>query len=89
MIRFRRTARYPSRFSTDIYTMDADGSDVVQVTKTPSIDDSLPDWQPLTPKSRSMTVDQPDTGGSSLLLVASTLLFSGGLMFYVAVKRSL
>jgi hypothetical protein len=67
--------------------MDADGSDVVQVTKTPSIEDSLPDWQPLTPKSCSMTVDQPDTGGSSLLLVASALLFSGGVMFYVAVKR--
>jgi Tol biopolymer transport system component len=74
-------------YTSDIYTMDADGSDVVQVTKTPSIDESAPDWQPLTPKSRSMTVHQPDTGGLSLLLVASALLFSGAVIFYAGLKR--
>ena len=85
--RSNRDGDLDGSYTSDIYTIDADGSDVVQVTKTPSIDDSLPDWQPLTPKSRSMTIDQPDTGGPSLLLVASALLFSGGVMFYVAVKR--
>jgi Tol biopolymer transport system component len=39
------------------------------------------------PKSRSVTVHQPDTGGPSLLLVASALLFSGGVMFYAVVQR--
>jgi Tol biopolymer transport system component len=38
-------------------------------------------------KSRSLTVHQPDTGGLSLLLVASALLFSGGVMFYAGLKR--
>jgi Tol biopolymer transport system component len=38
-------------------------------------------------KSRSITVHQPDTGGPSLLLVASALLFSGGVMFYAGVKH--
>jgi hypothetical protein len=38
-------------------------------------------------KSRSLTVHQPDTGGLSLLLVASALLFSGGVMLYAGVKR--
>jgi hypothetical protein len=74
----------------DIYTMDADGSDVAQVTNLPG-DDYSPDWQPLprptSSKSRSETVHPPDTGGPSLLLVASALLFSGGLMFYAGVKR--
>ena len=70
----------------DIYTMDADGSNVAQVTNLPG-DDSHPDWQPLTPESRSMTVHQPDTGGPSLLLVASVLLISGGVMFYAGLKR--
>jgi Tol biopolymer transport system component len=87
--RSNRDGDLDGSYTSDIYTMDADGSDVAQVTKTPSIDNALPDWQPLTPKSRSMTVNQPDTGGPSLLLVASALLFSGGVMFYVAVKRSL
>jgi TolB protein len=74
-------------YHSDIYTMDADGSDVVRVTKTPDLDESNPDWQPLTPKSRSLTVHQPDTGGLSLLWVASALLFSGGVMFYAVVQR--
>ena len=39
-------------------------------------------------KSRSVTVHPPDTGGSSLLLVASVLLFSVGRLLYVVVKRS-
>jgi Tol biopolymer transport system component len=38
-------------------------------------------------ESRSVTVHQPDTGGTSLLLVAGALLFSGGLMFYAGVRR--
>lgn len=38
-------------------------------------------------KHRSVTVDQPDTGGPSLLLVASVLLFSGGVLFCAVLKR--
>jgi hypothetical protein len=38
-------------------------------------------------KSHSMTVHPPDTGGPSLLLVASALFFSGGVMFYAGLKR--
>ena len=38
-------------------------------------------------KNRSVTVHQPSTGGPSLLLVASVLLFSGGVMFYAGVQR--
>ena len=35
---------------SDIYTMDADGSDVARVTKTPlEVSETQPDWQPLTP----------------------------------------
>jgi TolB protein len=74
----------------DIYTMDADGSDVAQVTNLPG-DDSAPDWQPLpgptSSKSRSLAVRQPDTGGPSHFLVASALLFSGGVMLYAGLKR--
>jgi dipeptidyl aminopeptidase/acylaminoacyl peptidase len=40
-------------------------------------------------KSRSLTVHQPDTGGPSLLLIASALLFSGGVLFYAGVKRTM
>jgi Tol biopolymer transport system component len=67
----------------DIYTMDADGSDVAQVTNLPG-DERFHDWQPL---PGTTVVHQPDTGGPSLLLVAIALLFSGGLMFYAGVRR--
>jgi Tol biopolymer transport system component len=70
----------------DLYTMDTDGSDVAQLTNLPG-GAYTPDWQPLTPKSRSMTVRQPDTGGPSLLWVAIALLFSGGVIFYAGLKR--
>ena len=71
----------------DLYTMDTDGSDVAQLTNLPG-GEYTPDWQPLTPKSRSMTVRQPDTGGPSLLWVAIALLFfSGGVLFYAGLKR--
>jgi Tol biopolymer transport system component len=70
----------------DLYTMDTDGSDVAQVTNLPR-DEGLPDWQPLTPESRSMTVHPPDTGGPSLLLVASALFFSVGSLLYAVVRR--
>ena len=74
----------------DIYTMDADGSDVAQVTNSPGGDFS-PDWQPLprptSPQSRSVTVHPPDTGGPSLLLVGSALLFSACVIFHTVVQR--
>jgi TolB protein len=38
-------------------------------------------------KSRSAPVHPPDTGGPSLLLVGSILLFSGGVLLYAVVKR--
>jgi TolB protein len=66
----------------DIYTVDADGSDVAQVTNLPG-DEISPDWQPLP----GTTVNPPDTGGPSLLWVASALLFSGSVMFYAVLKR--
>ena len=73
----------------DIYTMNPDGSDVAQLTHAHAAD-RHPDWRPQPrpthEKSRSLTVHQPDTGGPSLLLVASALLFSGGVLFYAAVK---
>jgi hypothetical protein len=69
-----------------IYAMDSDGSDVVQVTNLPG-NETYPDWQPLTRKIRSGTVHPPDTGGLSLLLVASALLFTVGRLLYAAVRR--
>jgi hypothetical protein len=69
----------------DIYTMDTDGSDAAQVTNA-RYDDLDPDWQPL-PKSRGETVHPPDTGGPSLLLVASALLFSVGVLLSAVVKQ--
>ena len=38
-------ARYKSGYS-DIFVMDADGTDVRNLTKTPSISEFLPDWSP-------------------------------------------
>jgi hypothetical protein len=38
-------------------------------------------------KSRGARIHPPDTGGPSLLLVASTLLFLGGVLLYAGVKR--
>jgi Tol biopolymer transport system component len=35
----------------DIYTIDADGSDVAQITANPEVKDMDPDWQSLSPKS--------------------------------------
>ena len=72
----------------DLYIMDTDGSDVAQITNL-SGDEHSPDWQPLTPKSRGMTVQPPDTGGPSLLLVASALLLCGGGLFYAVMRRRL
>jgi Tol biopolymer transport system component len=69
----------------DIYTMDADGSDVAQVTNLPGDEDS-PDWQPLNAKNPSATVNPPDTGGPSLLLVAIALLFSMSYLLYAVVR---
>ena len=68
----------------DIYTMDADGTDVAQITNSPGYEYS-PDWQPLP----GTTVPQPDTGGPSVLLVASALLFSAGSLLYAMVRRSI
>ena len=70
---------------TEIYTMDADGTEVAQVTNSPKNEIS-PDWQPLTPQSRSMTVNPPNTGGPSLLWVASALLFSLSCLLYAMVR---
>ena len=96
----------------EIYVIDANGRNLKRLTHTP-VTNWEPDWQPLpgptegTPekqqeqrqqnqqqqpsqqssKSRSETVHQPDTGGPSLSLVASALLFSGGILFYTGVKR--
>src|SRR5215211_4417621 len=61
--------------STEIYKMNADGSNPTRLTDDLGVDGDS-DWQPLTPKSRSLTVHQPDTGGPSLLWVAIALLFS-------------
>ena len=71
----------------DIYTIDADGTDVAQITANPEVKDMDPDWQPLLPKSPSVTVHPPDTGGPSLLLVASALLCSVGSLLYAGVRR--
>ena len=74
--------------NTEIYKMNADGSNPTRLTDSLGVDGES-DWQPLTPKSRSLTVHPPPTGGPSLLLVASLLLFSGGVMFYARVKSRL
>jgi hypothetical protein len=69
--------------------MEADGSNVAQVTANSDVDDVDPDLQPLPPKSGSVRVHPPDTGGASLLLIASALLFPGGVLFFAGVKRRL
>jgi hypothetical protein len=56
------------------------------LTNNPASDRAF-DWQPLTPKSRSVTVQPPDTGGPSLLLVASALLFFVGVLLSAVVRR--
>jgi hypothetical protein len=66
--------------------MNADGSNPTRLTDNLG-EAGYSDWQPLTPKSRTMTVHQPDTGGPSLLLIASALLFSEGVMIY-ATRRA-
>jgi TolB protein len=73
----------------EIYTMDPDGSDVAQATTNSGVPDHDPNWQPVPtpPKSHSVTVHPPDTGGPSLLLVANALLFSVGVLLYAVVRR--
>ena len=74
--------------NSEIYKMNADGSNPTRLTDSLGVDGES-DWQPLTPKSRSLTVHPPPTGGPSLLLVSSVLLISGAVMFYAGVKRRL
>jgi Tol biopolymer transport system component len=104
-----------------IYVMNSDGTNPVNITNKKKgyygfggtgPGDTL-DWQPLAgptkkpkserqqeqrqenqkqhpqqgSKSRSTTVHPPDTGGLSLLLVASALLFSGGVLLYAGLKH--
>ena len=70
----------------EVYVMDRDGSHQTRLTNNPASDRAF-DWQPLTPKSRSMAVHPPDTGGLSLLLVASALTILRGVLFYAGVRR--
>jgi hypothetical protein len=63
--------------------MNPDGSDITQVANARF---DIADWQPLTPESRSLTLQPPDTGGPSLLLVASALLFCAGFLLYAVVR---
>ena len=70
----------------DLYTMDADGSDIAQVVNA-RFDVWSSDWQPLTPKSRSMTVHQPDTGGPPYLAVGAVLLLAAALVAGRAVLK--
>jgi Tol biopolymer transport system component len=69
----------------NIYTMNADGSGIAQLTNE-RYDELDPHWQPL-PKIRSETVHSPDTGGTSLILVASALLLAVGRLLYAGVLR--
>jgi Tol biopolymer transport system component len=77
----------------DIYTMEPDGSNVTQVTTNSSALDLDADWQPLpgpqATKSRGLAVHPPDTGGPSLLLAASVLLFSGSVLLYAVVRHGM
>jgi TolB protein len=84
----------------DIYTMNANGSNVAPVTTNPRWHDMDPDWQPVftrkvvampekqqEERQQNRQVHLKDTGGPSLLFIASALLFSGGVMFYAGVQR--
>jgi hypothetical protein len=77
--------------SAGVYTVNSDDSDVAQVTHAGRGEDITPAWQPLPedtpPKNRGATVHPPDTGGPSLILVASALLFCGCVIFYAGVNR--
>jgi Tol biopolymer transport system component len=89
----------------DIYTMDADGSDVAKVTtdsgsQVSQVHDMDPGWQPVRVthteampekqqevRQQNHQVHPPDTGGPSLLLVASALLFAVGVLLSAVAKR--
>ena len=70
----------------EIYTMDADGSDAAPVTADSGSQthDMDPDWQPL---PGTTVLHPPDTGGPSLLLIASALLFAAGRLLSAVMKR--
>jgi Tol biopolymer transport system component len=75
----------------EIATINPDGTRLASITRTPYLSVWDPNWQPLPeptpPKSRSLTVHPPDTGGPPLLLVASALLFCVGVLLNAVVKR--
>jgi len=78
----------------DIYVMNADGTKKpVNITNRPEVYYGFGtdaghtlDWQPLPGKK---TVYPPDTGGPSLLLVASALLISVGVLLNAVVRRKM
>jgi len=71
----------------EIHIMNSDGFDPMLVKDFGSGRDVVGlDWKPLAPKNHGVMVHPPDTGGPSLLLVASALLFSAGVLFYTAVR---
>jgi dipeptidyl aminopeptidase/acylaminoacyl peptidase len=70
----------------EVYVMDKDGSDQIRLTNNPASHRAF-DWQPLIPKSRSVTVHPPDTRGPYLLMVASAMYFSVGVLLYAVVRR--
>jgi Tol biopolymer transport system component len=76
-----------SVYSSTIYLMESDGSQPTVAAKVPEGAYSIGlDWQPL-PKPTPPKVHPTDTGGPSLLWLASVLLFfSGGVIFYAVVK---
>jgi hypothetical protein len=86
----------------EIATINPDGSGPATIKRTPDLFVIDPDWQPLPGpteakpektqgqcQQNSLTVRQPDTGGPSLLLIVSALLFSGSVMFHAGVQRSM
>jgi dipeptidyl aminopeptidase/acylaminoacyl peptidase len=66
----------------EIAAINPDGSGQTFITSNPDLGKIAPDWQPL-----PRTVHLKDTGGPSLLWVASALLFSGGVMLYAGLKH--